>query len=382
MKIVIAPDSFKGSNSTIVVANIIEKGIRKVFPDADIIKIPIADGGEGTVETLVFGTGGTLLEKKVTGPLGDEVIAQYGLLDNGTAVIEMSSASGLPLVPAEKRNPLITTTYGTGELIKSALDKGCRKIMIGIGGSATNDGGIGMAQALGISFKDKDGNELGYGGGSLDKLHTIDMADIDTRIKECDILVACDVSNPLCGEKGASAVYGPQKGATPEIVKILDENLRHLAEVIKEQIGKDIIDIPGTGAAGGLGVSLIAFCGAKLNSGIETILETLNIEQYLKDADLVITGEGKIDGQSIYGKVPVGVAKSAEKFNVPVLAIVGDIGDGASEVYEYGIDGIMSTVNRAVPLEEAIAKSSEMLEDAAERVMRIIRIGMSVMKRI
>ncbi|MDK2811517.1 MAG: glycerate 2-kinase, partial [Petroclostridium sp.] len=246
MKIIIAPDSFKGSNTTIAVANTIEKGIRKVFPDAEIVKIPIADGGEGTVDALVLGAGGKFKEITVTGPLGEKVQAKYGILDNGAAVIEMAAASGLPLVPENKKNPMVTTTYGTGELIKAALDDGCRKIVIGIGGSATNDGGLGMAQALGVSFKDKDGKELGYGGGELEKLAVIDVSNIDPRIKDTEIIIACDVSNPLCGEKGASAVYGPQKGATPEMVKQLDANLRHFARIIKEQLGQDIIDVPGT----------------------------------------------------------------------------------------------------------------------------------------
>ncbi|MDK2799261.1 MAG: glycerate 2-kinase [Clostridiales bacterium] len=380
MKIIIAPDSFKGSNTTIAVANTIEKGIRKVFPDAEIIKVPIADGGEGTVDALVLGAGGEFKEKTVTGPLGEKLTAKYGVLKNGVAVIEMAAASGLPLVPEDKKNPLVTTTYGTGELIKAALDDGCKQIVIGIGGSATNDGGMGMAQALGVSFKDKDGNELGSGGGELDKLATIDISGLDPRIKDTEIIVACDVSNPLCGERGASAIYGPQKGATPEMIKQLDANLRHFAGIIKEQLGQDIIDVPGSGAAGGLGAGLIVFCGAQLKSGIETVLDVVNVDKDLPTTDLVITGEGKIDGQSVYGKVPVGVGQRAKKYNKPVLAIVGDIGDGASAVYDHGVDGIMSTVNKAMPLSEAMQRSTELLEDAAERVMRIIKIGMDIKK--
>ncbi|MGE4282386.1 MAG: glycerate kinase [Clostridia bacterium] len=378
MKIIIAPDSFKGSNTTIAVANTIERGIRKVVPDVEVIKIPIADGGEGTVDALVLGAGGQFKEIDVVGPLGTKVRAKYGILDNGTAVIEMAAASGLPLVPEDKKNPLITNTYGTGELIKVALDDGCKSIVIGIGGSATNDGGIGMAQALGVSFKDKNGNELGYGGGQLDKLASIDTSNIDSRIKETEVIVACDVSNPLCGEKGASAIYGPQKGATPDLVKQLDDNLRHYAGIIKEQLGKDIIDVPGTGAAGGLGAGLIVFCDAHLKSGIETVLDVVDIDKHLPTTDFVITGEGRIDGQSIFGKVPVGVGQRVKKYNLPVLAIVGDIGDGASAVYDYGVDGIMSTVNKAMPLSEAMGRSTELMEDAAERVMRIIKIGMTI----
>jgi glycerate kinase len=380
MKVIIAPDSFKGSSTSIEVANNIEKGIRKVFPDAEVIKIPIADGGEGTVEALVLGAGGTFKDVDVKGPLGETLKARYGILDNGSAVIEMATASGLPLVPENLRNPLVTTTYGTGELIKAALNEGCKKIVIGIGGSATNDGGVGMAQALGVSFKDSKGCELGFGGGQLDKLETIDISGIDPRLKDTEIIVACDVSNPLCGERGASAVYGPQKGATPEMVKQLDSNLHHYAEKIKAQLGMDIADIPGSGAAGGLGAGLIVFCGASLKSGIETVLDEVEIDKHLPTADLVITGEGKIDSQSIYGKVPVGVGQRVKKYNKPVLAIVGGIGQGAQAVYEYGVDGIMSTVNNAMPLSEAMGRSAELLEDAAERVMRIIKIGMDIAK--
>ncbi|WHH59050.1 glycerate kinase [Petroclostridium sp. X23] len=378
MKILIAPDSFKGSNTTISVANKIEKGIRKVFPNAEVVKIPIADGGEGTVDALVIGTGGEIKKAYVTGPLGKKIYAEYGVLKNGTAVIEMAAASGLPLISEEKRNPLLTTTYGTGELIKAALDQGCKKIVIGIGGSATNDGGLGMAQALGVSFKDQDGNELGYGGGELGKLAAINVSNLDSRINQTEIIVACDVSNPLCGEKGASAVYGPQKGATPDMIKELDGNLKKYADIIKQTLRKDIKDVSGAGAAGGLGSGLMVFCNAQLKSGIETILDVVNIDRHLPTTDLVITGEGKIDGQSIYGKVPVGVGQRAKKYGVPVLAIVGDIGEGASAVYEYGVDGIMSTVNKAMPLSEAMAKSSELLEDAAERIMRIIKMGMDI----
>jgi glycerate kinase len=380
MKIIIAPDSFKGSNTSIMVANTIERGIRKVFPDAEVVKIPIADGGEGTVEALVLGAGGTFREVDVKGPLGETIKAIYGILDNGTAVIEMASASGLPLVPENLRNPLVSTTYGTGELIKAAMNEGCKRIVIGIGGSATNDGGIGMAQALGASFKDSEGRELGFGGGELDKLDTIDISGIDSRLKDVEFVVACDVSNPLCGERGASAVYGPQKGATPEMVEQLDGNLRHYAEKIKTQLGMDIVDTPGAGAAGGLGAGLIVFCGASLKSGIETVLDVVEIDKHLPTADFVITGEGKIDSQSIYGKVPVGVGQRVKKYNKPVLAIVGDIGQGAQAVYEYGVDGIMSTVNKAMPLSEAMGRSAELLEDATERVMRIVKIGMDIVK--
>jgi glycerate kinase len=380
MKIVIAPDSFKGSNTTIAVANHIEKGIRKVFPDVDIVKIPIADGGEGTVDALVLGAGGVIREKEVVGPLGEAVIGKYGVLNNGIAVLELASASGLPLVPDDKKNPLVTTSYGTGQLLLSAIEEGCRKLVIGLGGSATNDGGIGLAQALGVSFLDKDGKELGYGGGELSKLASINVSRLDPRVAECEIIIACDVSNPLCGKTGASAIFGPQKGATPELVELLDRNLAHFAKVIKEQLGENVIDVPGSGAAGGASVSLMVFAKAVIRSGIQTVLDVTDIDRHLKDADFVITGEGKIDYQSVFGKVPVGVGQRAKQFNLPVLAIVGDIGPGAQDVYDYGVDAIMSTVNRAMPLSEAMGQSAELLVEAAERAMRMIQIGLDIKK--
>jgi glycerate kinase len=375
MKIIVAPDSFKGSRSSIEVADLIEKGIRNVYPDAEIVKIPIADGGEGTVDAAVSGADGEYREMKVRGPLGDPVKAKYGILKGGRAVIEMAAASGLPLVPENKRNPLFTTTYGTGELIESALEEGCREFLLGIGGSATTDAGMGMAQALGYSFKDKDGNELGDGGGELAKLVEIDSSGADPRVAESRFTVASDVNNPLYGKEGAAYIYGPQKGATPEMVKELDANLRLFAKVVEKTLGRDISQIPGAGAAGGLGAGLIVFCGAELKSGIQAVLDIVGFDNHIESTDLVITGEGAIDGQSTYGKVPVGIAQRVQKHDIPVLAIVGNIGPGAENVYNFGIHGIMSTVNKAMPLSEAMANSAALLEEAAERVMRIIGIG-------
>ena len=376
MRIVIAPDSFKETNSAIAVANTIEKGIRKVFPNAEIIKIPIADGGEGTVEAVVLGGGGDIREIQVTGPMGEKRRGRFGVLPGGRCVVEMAAASGLPLVPEGQRNPLLATTYGTGELIKAALNEGCRELMVGIGGSATNDAGIGMAQALGYSFLDADGHELGFGGGELIKLHRIDKTGVDSRISECAITVACDVDNPLYGERGAAYIYGPQKGADSDTVIELDRGLRHFSDIVKSQLEQDVSLEPGAGAAGGLGAGLMVFCGAQLKSGIESILDIVRFDSQLDEVDLVITGEGKIDNQSAFGKVPVGVARRARARNLPVLAIVGDIGVGAEAVYDEGIDAIMSTVNRAMPLKEALADSTALLEDAAERVMRILSIGL------
>lgn len=375
MKIVIAPDSFKGSSSAIQVAERIAKGIRKVSPDAEIVKIPVADGGEGTVEAVVAGGNGIFRDVEVTGPLGDRITARYGILDGTRAVIEMAAASGLPLVPKEKRNPLNTTTRGTGELIRDALDQGCREFLIGIGGSATNDAGVGLAQALGYSFLDRNGSEIGYGGGALSSLSRIDTAGADKRIEKSSFAVACDVKNPLYGEEGAAHVYGPQKGATAEIIKILDQNMRHFARIIEQQLGQDVSQIPGAGAAGGLGAGLVAFCQALLKSGINAILDIVRFDEQAASADLIITGEGAMDKSSIYGKVPVGVAARVDGRHIPVLAIVGNIGSGASIVYRHGIDAIMSTMDKAMPLEEAMANSGEMLENAAERAMRLVEIG-------
>lgn len=342
MKIIIAPDSFKGSLTSIEVSDAIELGIKEVSPHAEIVKIPIADGGEGTVQCLVSATGGKIFHKEVTGPLGSKVLAYYGVLGDGkTGVIEMAAASGLPLVPENKRNPLITTTYGTGELIKATLDRGCSKLIIGIGGSATNDGGAGMLQALGVRLLDEEGKDIGFGGRELKRIAKIDISQMDERLRHVEILVASDVKNPLCGPNGASYVYGPQKGATPEMVKELDEALAHFAEIIKRDLGKDVKDMPGAGAAGGLGAGLIAFLHARLKPGIELIMETLKFEEAVVNADLVITGEGKIDTQTVYGKVPVGIANVAKKYNVPVLAI-GAIVEGDPGIFKsHGIDYVI-----------------------------------------
>ncbi len=377
MKIIIASDSYKGSNSSLKVAGHIEEGAKAVFPDAEYLKIPIADGGEGTVEVLVDGLGGEMVTVRAEDPLGRLVDAFYGVVD-GKAVLEMAAASGLPLLKEDEKNPLTASTFGTGQLLLSALEAGYRDITIGIGGSATNDGGAGMAQALGFRFLDADGKELPRGGAALVRLEKVDDSGVSPLLKDAKIHVACDVDNPLLGENGASAVYGPQKGADAVMVKVLDSALGHMADVVEKWKGRGMRDIPGTGAAGGLGFGLRAFCDAEMKSGIDTILDLVDFETKISGADLVITGEGKIDGQSIRGKVPIGVAARAEPAGVPVLAVVGDIGKGASAVYEYGIDSIMSTVDRAMPLEEAIARSAECLVDASERACRMIRIGMKI----
>ncbi|MGI6584971.1 MAG: glycerate kinase [Lutisporaceae bacterium] len=381
MKILIAVDSYKGSCSTFEVANSIERGIRKVCKDSEIIKIPIADGGEGTVDSLVKGAGGRYETVHVKDPLGREIECRYGILKDNAAIIEMAASSGLTLLRKEERNPMVTTTYGTGQMIKAALDKGCRKIFIGIGGSATNDGGAGMAQALGVSFKDSEGKEIGNGGGELARIRDIDISGIDPRLKDTEIIVLSDVTNPLCGPNGASSIYGSQKGATPEMIRLLDNNLKNYALLIKEKLGLDIMDVPGAGAAGGLGTGLIAFCNATVMPGIDVALDINGIDRHLADTDLVITGEGRIDSQTACGKVPVGVARRVLKYGVPVIAIVGSVGDGASIVYEHGIDAIIDIVSKPMSLEDSMKNVKILLEQAAENAMRMLIIGSALQGR-
>jgi len=371
MKIVVAPDSFKGSLTAVEVSDAIEQGIREIFPEAEIVKIPMADGGDGTVQCLVNATGGEILREKVKGPLGGEVLASYGILgDKKTAVIEMAEASGLTLVPENQRNPLITTTYGTGQLIKAALDQGCRKMIIGIGGSATNDGGTGMLQALGAKLLNQEGKEIGFGGGELKKVFRIDTKCLDNRLSETEVLIASDVSNPLCGPKGAARIYGPQKGATPEVIKELDESLAYFAEIIKRDLNKDVKDIPGAGAAGGLGASLIAFLNAELRPGIDIVIEIVKLEQAIKGADLVITGEGKIDSQTIYGKAPIGVARIAKKYNIPVIAVAAIIGDDADIVHQYGINTLIKISEPPTSLAEPKSKKVELVKKSIAQFLK------------
>ncbi|NOX97739.1 MAG: glycerate kinase [Nitrospirae bacterium] len=374
MKIVIAPDSFKGSLSAGEVAAAIEEGVRKVFPKAEIRKVPLADGGEGTVRALVEATGGKIKEVEVTGPLGEKVKANYGILgDEKTAVIEMATASGLPLVPPRKRDPSRTTTYGTGELIKAALQEGCREFIVGIGGSATTDGGAGMAQALGAKLLDEKGQDIGFGGGELKKLERIDLAHFDRRIKESKVTVASDVDNPLWGEKGAARVYGPQKGATPEMVEELDKALRHFAEIIKRDLHKDVANIPGAGAAGGLGAGLMAFLEANLRPGIDIVMEVMKLEKNILDADLVITGEGKMDKQTIYGKAPYGVAKLAGRHKKKVIGICGMLGEGAEILYQHGFQALFPNRIDSMSREEAMQRAKELTTETAARAMHTLR---------
>lgn len=376
MKIVIAPDSYKESLSAQQVATQIELGFREIFPDAHYVKLPVADGGEGTVEAMVAATKGKIIELDVTGPLGETVSAFYGLSgDESCAFIEMAAASGLELVPSAQRDPLITTSYGTGELIRNALDKGVEHFIIGIGGSATNDGGAGMVQALGAQLLDTDGQQIGYGGGQLPALARIDMSQFDSRIKHCRFEVACDVTNPLLGEEGASAIFGPQKGATPELVKQLDSALAHYAGVIRRDLDKDVLTIAGGGAAGGMGVALHAFCQAELRRGIEIVTEALGLDALVKDATLVITGEGRIDSQSIHGKVPIGVAQVAKRYNKPVIGIAGSLTKDVGIVHQHGLDAVFSVIYSICTLEEALDNAAENVRLSARNIAATLAIG-------
>ncbi len=378
MQIAIAPDSFKESLSAAQVANAIERGLRRALPAVSCVKIPMADGGEGTVAALVAATGGRLRSRTVTGPLGTPVRAHYGILGDGrTAVIEMASASGLPLVPSARRNPLHTTTYGTGELIRHALDGGVARLIVGIGGSATNDAGAGMAQALGVRFLDRRGQPLPapLTGGRLDAVTAIDLTDRDPRLARVELLVACDVRNPLVGPLGASAVYGPQKGATPAQVRRLDRNLRHFGALVEGACGTRVLARPGAGAAGGLGAGLLAFAGGRLERGVDLMVAAVDLERRLAGVDLVITGEGRVDVQTAFGKTPAGVAAVAKRLGLPVIAIGGGLADDARRTFRHGIDALEACVARPMSTAEALAGARGHLVNAGERVGRWLALG-------
>lgn len=378
MYIVVAPQSLKGSLDAPDVGEAIAAGIRRVWPDADIRVVPAADGGEGTVRALVAAMSGSLHRTRVAGPLGEPVDAEYGMLGGnraGTAVIEMAAASGLPLVPPNKRDPRVTTTRGTGELIRAALDAGARRLLIGIGGSATNDGGAGMAQALGVRLLDAQGNELPPGGAALSELARIDNSGLYPRLKDVEVQVASDVTNPLCGPEGASAVYGPQKGATPEMVAELDAALAHYGEILKRDLGTDVANTPGAGAAGGLGAGLLAFAHAQLVPGAQLVLETLDFAYILQGAALVFTAEGQLDSQTAYGKAVGAVAAAARKAGAHVVALAGSITADDTALEKLGIDAALSIVSGPMTLEESMANTSRLLTDAAARATRLIALG-------
>ncbi|MFR2313136.1 MAG: glycerate kinase [Weissella confusa] len=375
MKFVIAPDSFKESMTAKAAAVAIQAGLQKIYPDADYELVPMADGGEGTVQSLVDATEGEIITADVQNPLDETVSAFYGVLgDQQTAVIEMSAASGIQFVTTETKNPLITKTYGTGQLIKDALDRGMRRFIIGLGGSATNDGGAGMAEALGVRFLDENGQQIARGGAALATLHEIDMSNLDPRVAESEFLLASDVTNPLVGETGASAVFGPQKGATPAMVAELDAALTNYAAVIKAQLGVDLANTPGAGAAGGLGAGMLAFTQAKMQSGISLVVEATELVAKAANADVAFVGEGAIDFQTQYGKTPMGAAQAVKQAspNAKVIGLAGYVGDGIDALYDLGIDAVFSIVPGAVDLPTAMKTGEANLTRTAENIARLL----------
>lgn len=376
MKIVIAPDSYKESLSALEVATAIELGFREIWPEAEYVKIPVADGGEGTVEAMVAAMQGHLVHVDVTGPLGNTIQAFYGLSgDERSAFIEMAAASGLEQVPANLRDPLKTTSWGTGELIRHALDAGVEHIIIGIGGSATNDGGAGMVQALGARLLDAQDEDIAHGAMGLESLARIDISQLDPRLAGCRIEVACDVTNPLTGKEGASVVFGPQKGATAEMIPRLDRALTHYAQLIARDLDVNVLELAGGGAAGGMGAALYAFCGAQLRRGIEIVTDALRLDACVADADLVVTGEGRIDSQTIHGKVPVGVAKIAKRYNKPVIGIAGSLTADVGVVHEHGLDAVFSVIYTICTLDEALKNTSENVRMTARNVAATLKAG-------
>lgn len=380
MKIVIAPDSFKESLSALEAASAIEAGFREVFPDAVYVKVPVADGGEGTVEAMIAATGGRRIDLQATGPLGRPVAAFYGLTGGADtiAVIEMAAASGLELVAPDERDPLRATSRGTGDLIRAALDAGARRFILGVGGSATNDGGAGMLQALGVGLFDAQGGQLAPGGAALAGLDRIDVSGLDPRIKQSLFEVACDVSNPLVGLLGASAIFGPQKGATPEMVAQLDANLRHYAAIIARDLGQDVADIPGAGAGGGIAAAMLVFLDGRLRPGSEIVTDAVGLDAAVVDADLVVTGEGRIDSQTVNGKTPIGVARVAQRHGKPVIAIGGCLANDANAVHAHGIAATFSTVMKAGTVAEALAGARFNLHSAARNIAAAVKLGIDL----
>ncbi|WP_227003266.1 glycerate kinase [Kozakia baliensis] len=378
MKIAIICDSFKESLSAFEVIEEIEFGFRRIFPDATYLKSPMADGGEGTAEILAKASGGRIERRIVRGPLGQSVNTHFAIMGQGrTAIVEMAEAAGLALVPHEKRDPLHATTYGVGELIRAALDEGCRHIIVALGGSATNDGGAGLAQALGVSLRDAQENELPPGGAALADLARIDTTGLDSRLHETRLELACDVRSPLIGPAGASAVFGPQKGATPEMVATLDSALGHYGHFLEEFTGQPLVDRPGIGAAGGTGASAVALMGAHLRPGADIVVEALGLEKLIADADLVITGEGRIDGQTVHGKAPIAVAKLAKRYDLPVIAIAGSLGEGVEDVHRHGIDAAFSILDHPCTLQEALAEAALNLRRTARNVAATLKLRFS-----
>ena len=381
MKFLFASDSFKGTLSSEQIITLLDAAAKNVFPDCETMGIPVADGGEGTIDAVISVLHGSIHEVGVHGPLMEEVVSHYGETGNGAAVIEMAAASGLPMVPVDKRDPRVTTTYGTGELIKTALDRGCRDITIAIGGSATNDGGMGAMRALGIRFLDENGEELSGCGNDLARVADIDISGLHSAVKDARFTIMCDVNNPLTGPDGATYTFGKQKGGSPEILDELEQGMIHYAALIREKMGIDVDQIPGSGAAGGLGAAFCVFLKAEMKSGIETVLDLIHFDELLEGVDLVITGEGRIDWQSAFGKVPSGIGNRCRKKGIPAIAIVGGMGDKAEMIFDHGIDSIITTINGAMGLDEALERAEELYGGAAERAFRMVKAGMKISVR-
>lgn len=376
MKIVVAVDSFKGSLSSLEAGSAISEGIHRVMDDVEVVVRPLADGGEGTVEALALGMNGRIENVKVTSPLGDMIEASYGIIDETkTAIIEMSAAAGITLVAEPDRNPLNTTTYGVGEMISDAINKGCRNFIVGIGGSATNDGGVGMLQALGYSFLDAAGNQIPFGAKGLSVLETISDEHVNPQLKDCNFKIACDVTNPLCGKNGCSAIYGPQKGATPSMITQMDEWLSDYAHLTQEKYPKASMTQPGTGTAGGLGFAFLSYTNAVLESGIKIVLDETRLESYIADADIVITGEGRLDGQTVMGKAPIGVADIAKKYQKPVIAFSGCVAEDATACNQHGIDAFFPILRTVTTLDDAMYPETarKNMVAAVEQVFRLIK---------
>ena len=378
MKFLFASDSFKGTLSSRRTAELLTRAAQEIFPGCECRCLEVADGGEGTTEAVLSAAGGRRMEAMVCGPLWERRKACYAALDGRRAVMEMAAASGLPLVPAELRDPRNTTSYGTGEVIRDALDKGFRDLSIAIGGSATNDGGIGCMRALGVRFLDEDGNELSGCGGDLIKIRSIDRSGLDPRLRDTHVTVMCDVTNPLCGENGATRTFGKQKGGTPEILDELEAGMENYRELLRREFGIDMDEEPGAGAAGGLGAALLSFLRAELRSGIETVLDLIEFDKKLEGVSLVVTGEGRADWQSAFGKVMQGVGRRCLRQGVPAVAIVGSMGDGAEQIFDYGIESMITTVNGVMPLEEALERAEELYLGAARRLFRMLRAARSL----
>ena len=378
MRFLFASDSFKGTLSSETIIELLTETAEKIFPGCEAAGVPIADGGEGTVDAVITVTKGEKRVLTVHGPLMEETESSYGIFGGDSAIIEMAAASGLPMVPPEKRNPLNTTTYGTGELIRDALEQGYRKISIAIGGSATNDGGMGAMRALGVRFLDKEGKELEGYGRDLAEVADIDTTGICPAVAEASFTVMCDVNNPLTGPDGATYTFGKQKGGTPEILDELEAGMKNYAAVVLKKLGMDVDQIPGAGAAGGLGAALCVFLRATLKSGIETVLDLMDFDGLLEGVDLVVTGEGRIDWQSAFGKVPSGIGQRCRAKGIPAVALVGGMGDGAEKIYDFGVESILPTINGAMDIEEALERARELYVNAAERMFRLIRVGMEM----